>query len=425
MAIISILLPLWLIPSTTIASFINHGVRDNTCWDNAENHLICQKQQHEQQQKEQPKQTKQTHDQNHEKNHNNTIISNQPTTWNGYAIPSNFSCSFGEYPNPWNITDHDRTLFYPVIKFPKLWHSINVPLDGNDDGSNSHNKRSKMKNFNENKDDKGDSQPNMSYDRIQSAPKWKLFLPRRHRYRRRRIQVWNVSVYDGTQSSSATLLATEEQRHERRLQKQNKTFFWFGFGGINNLFAQSQSTIPNKLYQPPSDMYGIGKYDENRVSLYTSPLFEIASGATRTTTTNAANTRTLHVGIDLGGPVGTKVHAFTNGIIHSVGYNPDLGDYGNVIVIEHDLNSTQKCPHDPTKKARSTSSSSSSSFQQHQKRRVWALYGHLDDPSIVGKKVGQCIRKGQVIGRIGDYHENGGWYVCQWVVCMCTYVPII
>ena len=45
--------------------------------------------------------------------------------------------------------------------------------------------------------------------------------------------------------------------------------------------------------------------------------------------------RTVHVGIDIGAPINTPIYAFTDGIIHSVGYNPAIGDYGNVIVIQH------------------------------------------------------------------------------------------
>jgi len=40
---------------------------------------------------------------------------------------------------------------------------------------------------------------------------------------------------------------------------------------------------------------------------------------------------------------------------------------------------------------------------------LFALYGHLDEASILGKMPGQEIRAGMVIGRIGDLHENGGW----------------
>lgn len=106
----------------------------------------------------------------------------------------------------------------------------------------------------------------------------------------------------------------------------------------------------------------------------------------------AAGARTVHVGIDLGGPIGTDVHAFENGVVHSIGYNPQLGDYGNVIVIEHTIPSCGE--------------------------KVWALYGHLDGSTLDrGNHPGKPIAKGQVIGRLGDIYENGGWYAnhARWV----------
>ena len=51
---------------------------------------------------------------------------------------------------------------------------------------------------------------------------------------------------------------------------------------------------------PPEARWTIGRYDEDRV-IYTQALF---SGA-----------RTVHMGIDLGGPVGTAVHAFAGGVV--------------------------------------------------------------------------------------------------------------
>jgi murein DD-endopeptidase MepM/ murein hydrolase activator NlpD len=117
--------------------------------------------------------------------------------------------------------------------------------------------------------------------------------------------------------------------------------------------------------------FDVGRYDEDRRGMYTSTLFE-----------DDDSRRTLHVGIDIGGPLGMKIYSFSNGVVHSLGYNDAIGDYGYVIVVEHHLNATSKC---------------------------WALYGHLDANSIKGKSEGQKIDKGEVIGSIGDASENGGW----------------
>ena len=113
--------------------------------------------------------------------------------------------------------------------------------------------------------------------------------------------------------------------------------------------------------------YSVGKYDENRKGLYESELFE--------------GERTHHVGIDIGGPVGTPVFAFYRGKIFDKKYLPSEGDYGNVIIMEHNFNGT----------------------------KLWALYGHLSSESLKNIKVGDAVETGQLIGWLGDKHENGGW----------------
>ena len=120
-------------------------------------------------------------------------------------------------------------------------------------------------------------------------------------------------------------------------------------------------------YTPSECDFDIGRYDELRPGMYATELF--------------SDGRFLHVGIDIGAPVGTACMAFDDGEIAHFGYNPDDGDYGNVIVTKHMVGITP----------------------------VWALYGHLCSKSIKGKEVGQKISKGEVICWMGDKHENGGW----------------
>ena len=67
-------------------------------------------------------------------------------------------------------------------------------------------------------------------------------------------------------------------------------------------------------------IWSIGRYDEVR-TIYTSDLF---SGG-----------RTVHVGLDIGGPVGTPILSFFDGVVFASGYNPELGDYGHTIVTKH------------------------------------------------------------------------------------------
>ena len=69
-------------------------------------------------------------------------------------------------------------------------------------------------------------------------------------------------------------------------------------------------------------VWTVGGYDEKR-TVYNTALYE---------TTNGAPKRCIHVGVDLGGPSGTEVRAFADGEVFVAGYNPELGDYGNVVI---------------------------------------------------------------------------------------------
>lgn len=123
------------------------------------------------------------------------------------------------------------------------------------------------------------------------------------------------------------------------------------------------------LFHDKSKRY-IGRYDEDRVNLYDTELFTTENSTTNNTTTK----RTVHVGIDLAGYVGTPVYSFDTGIIQSLGYNPAHGDYGNVVIVKY-----------------------SESF--------FVLYGHLDAASCQRHKVGDIIHKGDTVGWMGDAYE--------------------
>lgn len=136
--------------------------------------------------------------------------------------------------------------------------------------------------------------------------------------------------------------------------------------------------------------YTIGKYDEDRTQLYSSELFQNETH----TIDGFDGARTVHVGIDLGGPVGTKVYSFMDGTVSSVGYNKDLGDYGCVIVMKYDLDDLYDNNNTTVPKSVG-------------KRVFYALYGHLDW-IVMKKKKGERVKKGTVLGRMGDVHLNGG-----------------
>ena len=120
-------------------------------------------------------------------------------------------------------------------------------------------------------------------------------------------------------------------------------------------------------YTPSEYEFDIGRYDELRPGMYSTELF--------------SDGRFLHIGIDIGAPVGTPCMAFDEGEISHFGYNAADGDYGYVIITKHIVGEMP----------------------------IWALYGHLSADSIKGKKIGQKISRGEVICWMGDRDENGGW----------------
>lgn len=115
-----------------------------------------------------------------------------------------------------------------------------------------------------------------------------------------------------------------------------------------------------------SPTWSIGRYDEDRV-IYTQALF--------------AGERTVHMGIDLGGPAGVAVHAFAEGEVILAGINAAPGDYGPTLVTAHVFEG----------------------------RPLYVLFGHLSGASLVRSPVGRRFAPGEVLGWLGEPHENGGW----------------
>ena len=141
-------------------------------------------------------------------------------------------------------------------------------------------------------------------------------------------------------------------------------------------FTQGMSDLPT-LAEAGFE-HDVGRYNERRLFMYETDLF-----GSDDPWAAASETRDIHVGVDIGGDAGTPIHSIADGVIHSCGYNPAKGDYGHVIVTEHDLGG--ECG------------------------RVWMLYGHLSKESTAGKKAGDAVQRGAVLGWLGDVHENGGW----------------
>jgi murein DD-endopeptidase MepM/ murein hydrolase activator NlpD len=126
-------------------------------------------------------------------------------------------------------------------------------------------------------------------------------------------------------------------------------------------------------WQPPPSPWSVGRYGEDR-GIYTQPLFA-----------GAGERRSVHLGVDLGGPAGVAVHAPAPGTVVHAGYNPADGDYGNVLVTRHEA--ALPGIDGPW----------------------FLLFGHLSAASLERSPVGRPVMAGTVVGWLGTPAENGGW----------------
>jgi murein DD-endopeptidase MepM/ murein hydrolase activator NlpD len=134
---------------------------------------------------------------------------------------------------------------------------------------------------------------------------------------------------------------------------------------------RSHENAKSKISLADTFPYSIGKYNEDRVGLYTQDLFQ-----------SQDHPRTIHVGIDFGMPPRTPIYMLMDGHIFAQGALTSMGDYGHVIITVHQIENF----------------------------RFYLLHGHLSSDSIQQYQVGDQIKKGEILAWIGDQDENGGWF---------------
>ncbi len=120
-----------------------------------------------------------------------------------------------------------------------------------------------------------------------------------------------------------------------------------------------------------SQYVGVGGYDEHRVIYRRSAHFG----------DYAAEGRCIHLGVDIWADALTPISAPLPGVVQSVAFNDNFGDYGPTIILRHELES----------------------FIFH------TLYGHLTLASLENIFVGKEIAAGEEFTAIGNYPENGNW----------------
>ena len=126
-----------------------------------------------------------------------------------------------------------------------------------------------------------------------------------------------------------------------------------------------QQEHPGKIiaggYLEPRALYGTTSYDKMGNS--------------------GRESRTVHLGVDFWLPAQTPVHALLDGEVVTAVNDQGDKEYGGLVILKHTQENVV----------------------------FFTLYGHLTVDSATGNKVGDQVKKGECIGLLGDYPENGNW----------------
>jgi murein DD-endopeptidase MepM/ murein hydrolase activator NlpD len=158
-------------------------------------------------------------------------------------------------------------------------------------------------------------------------------------------------------------------------------YFVHDFTNPDESKASHENAKSKTVHSLDTFPYSIGKYNEDRVGLYTQDLFQSQS-----------HPRTIHVGIDFGMPPSSPIYMLMDGQIIAQGERASIGDYGHVIITAHKIENFI----------------------------FYLLHGHLSSKSIHQYQVGDQIKKGEILAWIGAQGENGGWFPhlhlqCSWL----------
>lgn len=113
----------------------------------------------------------------------------------------------------------------------------------------------------------------------------------------------------------------------------------------------------------------VGGYLENRSVYCETDLFE------------HDQERNIHIGVDVFIEAGSAIYAPLEGLVHSFANRKLSGDYGPVIILQHQL----------------------ADFEFH------TLYGHLSESSLEDLQPGQVVAKAQQLAEVGARPNNGNW----------------
>jgi murein DD-endopeptidase MepM/ murein hydrolase activator NlpD len=123
--------------------------------------------------------------------------------------------------------------------------------------------------------------------------------------------------------------------------------------------------------------------DKNNAKIAYGGYLETRNLYKRSTVFKNENTeeRNIHIGLDLWINKSASINAALDGSIHSFQNNTALGDYGPTIILKHEINEF----------------------------KFYTLYGHLCEDSLLDKKEGQRVLKGEQIANLGLPPINGDY----------------
>ncbi|MFD2206455.1 aminotransferase class III-fold pyridoxal phosphate-dependent enzyme [Kiloniella antarctica] len=136
--------------------------------------------------------------------------------------------------------------------------------------------------------------------------------------------------------------------------------------------AEDATNVIFKMMEEAGAAVGVGSYLEDR-DVYKGDFFE---------TVDPDEKRTVHLGIDLFLAAYEPLHAPLDGIVRVHNDNTRDYDYGPVVILEHKTDDGQV---------------------------FYTKYGHLSRTSLELWEDGKEFKKGDVIGFLGPYPENGNW----------------
>jgi 4-aminobutyrate aminotransferase-like enzyme/Ser/Thr protein kinase RdoA (MazF antagonist) len=141
----------------------------------------------------------------------------------------------------------------------------------------------------------------------------------------------------------------------------------------------SEYISSEKIYDKISEKFEkneellVGGYGEAR-PVYTTDAYKIRQN-------EGFEHRTRHLGVDFWTHAQTPICAIEDGEIFASHNNDQHKDYGPTLILKHQVGDLE----------------------------YYTLYGHLTVKSLENKTIGQKVKKGQKIGEIGAFHENGAW----------------